>query len=59
MARLLWGQVYCHDQFVGYLRQEPGNRVSFCYDESYLNSGAPAIAYTLPLQKTCLMQYMR
>ncbi|MBP9726015.1 MAG: HipA domain-containing protein [Gammaproteobacteria bacterium] len=51
MARLLWGQVYYHDQFVGYLRQEPGSRVSFCYDESYLNSGAPAIAYTLPLQK--------
>ena len=52
MSKLLWGQVYFHDQFAGYLRQEPGNRVSFSYDESYVSSSSSAIAYMLPLQLT-------
>jgi len=52
MAQLLWGQVYYFDQFVGYLRQEPGKQTSFCYDEHYIDSGGVAIAYTLPLKRT-------
>jgi len=33
------------------LREEPGERISFAYDENYLDSGQPEIAYTLPLRK--------
>lgn len=50
MANLLWGNVYYNDRFAGIVRQEPGERVSFTYDESYLASGQPAIAHTLPLR---------
>ena len=50
MANLLWGKVYYKDTFAGYLRQEPGERYTFAYDESYLDSNNPAIAFTLPLQ---------
>lgn len=50
MANLLWGKVYYKEHFVGFLRQEPGERTSFTYDGSYLNAGYPAIAHTLPLQ---------
>lgn len=50
MANLLWGNVYYKNRFAGVLRQEPGERTSFTYHESYLSSGQPSIAYTLPLQ---------
>lgn len=50
MAKLLWGKVYYGEHFSGFLREEPGERASFTYDESYLNAGHPAIAHTLPLQ---------
>ncbi len=50
MAALLWGQVYYKDQFAGYLRQEPGERTSFVYDSTYVDSRQPAIAYHLPLR---------
>lgn len=50
MASLLWGNVYYKNHFAGVVRQEPGERVSFTYDESYLASGHPAIAHTLPLR---------
>ena len=50
MAKLLWGKVFYKDHFAGYLREEPGDRTSFAYDESYLNQNLPAIAHTLPLQ---------
>lgn len=50
MANLLWGNVYYKEHFAGFLRQEPGERTSFIYDESYLSAGHPAIAHTLPLQ---------
>ena len=50
MANLLWGKVYYQNHFAGFLREEPGERASFIYDESYLSAGHPAIAYTLPLQ---------
>lgn len=47
MANLLWGKVYYKDVFAGTLREEPGDRTSFKYDESYLKAGHPAIAHTL------------
>ena len=50
MANLLWGNVYYKNHFAGVLRQEPGERVSFAYDESYLTAGHPAIAHTLLLR---------
>lgn len=51
MAAILWGKVYYQDRFAGLLRQEPGNRCVFTYDESYPNAGLPPIAFTLPLQE--------
>jgi serine/threonine-protein kinase HipA len=50
MANLLWGRVYYKEHLAGIFRQEPGERTSFAYDETYLNVGHPAIAHTLPLQ---------
>ena len=50
MANLLWGHIYYKDHFAGILRQEPGERTSFTYHDSYLSSGQPSIAHTLPLQ---------
>ena len=50
MATLLWGRVYYNETFAGYLKEEPGDRTSFTYDENYLNGEFPAIAYTLPLR---------
>ena len=51
MAALLWGKVFYKDIFAGYLRQELGERYSFTYDGSYLNTNNPAISHTLPLQE--------
>src|SRR3984957_14290407 len=50
MAELLYGNIFFHDRFAGILRQEPDGRFAFHYDEAYLSTGHPAIAYTLPLQ---------
>lgn len=50
MARLLWGKVYYKDIFAGIIREEPGDRVTFTYDDSYINGNYPAIAHTLPLR---------
>lgn len=50
MANLLWGHIYYKKHFAGILRQEPGERTSFAYDERYLTAGQPSIAFTLPLQ---------
>ncbi|MCY3673917.1 MAG: HipA domain-containing protein [Rhodobacteraceae bacterium] len=50
MASLLWGKVYYHDLFVGYVREEPGDSISFNYDTSYIEGGYPAIAHTLPVR---------
>jgi serine/threonine-protein kinase HipA len=50
MAKLLWGKVYYRDSYAGILQEEPGDKVVFAYDNSYLKSGMPAIAYTLPLR---------
>ena len=51
MARLLWGKVYYNDVFAGHLREEPGDRVIFSYDESYINLSGPAIAHMLPVRE--------
>lgn len=50
MATALWGKVFYKEHFAGYLREEPGDRFSFTYDENYLNSKQPPIAHTLVLQ---------
>lgn len=50
MANILWGKVYYKDTYAGRLQEEPGGRVTFTYDPSYLEAKQPAIAYTLPLQ---------
>lgn len=51
MASLLWGKVYYKDIFAGNLREEPGDRVTFTYDSSYIDGGHPAIAQTLPVRE--------
>jgi len=53
MATLLLGKVFYHtdkEYFAGYLREEPGDRTSFTYDEGYLNAKLPPIAHSLPLR---------
>ncbi len=50
MANLLWGKIYYKDIFAGYIREEPGERVTFTYDSSYIEGGHPAIAHTLPVR---------
>lgn len=49
MANLLWGKVYFQDNFAGFIRQEPGERYTFTYDEHYLAANFSPISYTLPL----------
>lgn len=51
MAQLLWGKVYYQDMFAGVLRQEPGERYRFTYDEFYLTLKNPAISYSMPLRE--------
>lgn len=50
MAKTLWGKVYFRDAYVGRLQEEPGGRIVFTYDASYLEAKQPAISFTLPLQ---------
>jgi serine/threonine-protein kinase HipA len=50
VANLLWGKVYYKDLFAGFIREEPGDRVTFTYDSSYIEGGHPAIAHTLPVR---------
>lgn len=50
MARTLWGKIYLKDIYAGQLLEEPGGRCVFTYDASYLESGQPPIANTLPLR---------
>lgn len=59
MVGLLWGRVYYHDSFVGYLREEPGDRYSFTYDESYQAANLPPIAHTLPLRSAPFISQSR
>jgi len=51
VANLLWGKVYYKDIFAGTLREEPGGRVTFTYDSTYIDGGHPAIAHTLPVRE--------
>lgn len=50
MANALWGKVYLKNDYAGQLREEPGGRCVFAYEQDYLESGQPAIAHSLPLQ---------
>ena len=50
MASILWGKVFYRDVPAGEIRQERDRSCIFTYDESYLTSGEPAIAHTLPLR---------
>ena len=50
MANLLWGKVYFGDIFAGLIREEPDGCIVFAYDESFIDSGRPAIAHTLPVR---------
>ena len=50
MAGASWGNVYFKDTYAGRLQEDPGGRHIFAYDDSYLESGQPAIAHTLPLR---------
>lgn len=49
MANALWGNIYFKDIYAGRLEEKPGGRCVFTYDQSYLDSNQPAIAYTMPL----------
>jgi serine/threonine-protein kinase HipA len=48
MAINLYGTVYFQERVAGTLQQVPDGRYSFTYDRTYLESGQPQIAYTLP-----------
>jgi serine/threonine-protein kinase HipA len=50
VANLLWGKVYYKGLFVGFIREEPGDRITFTYDSHYIEGGHPAIAQTLPVR---------
>jgi serine/threonine-protein kinase HipA len=50
MAVALWGKVYYNNIYAGELRQEPGGRCLFTYENTYLIAKQPAIALTLPRQ---------
>jgi serine/threonine-protein kinase HipA len=57
MATFLWAKVYFQDHFAGILSQEPGDSVSFQYDNAYLHVSHPAIAHTMPLQPEPYMSH--
>lgn len=50
VANLLWGKVYYKNFFAGFIREEPGERVTFTYDSSYIQGSHPQIAHTLPIR---------
>ena len=50
MAKTLWGKVYYKDTYAGHLQEEPGGRVVFAYDSTYIQENQPAIAHALPLR---------
>jgi serine/threonine-protein kinase HipA len=51
MANTLWGKVYYRDTYAGRLQEEPGGRIIFTYDLSYIQEKQSAIAHTLPLRE--------
>ena len=50
MANLLWGKVFYKDIFAGFICEEPGDRITFTYDYSYIEGKHPAVAHTLPVR---------
>ena len=55
MAINLYGTVYFRDSVAGTLQQIPDGRYAFTYERTYIESGQPQIAYTLP--RTLVPQY--
>jgi len=49
MAIKQYGKVYLYDRYAGILAEEPGNRFSFTYDESYIAGNYPPVSMTLPV----------
>jgi len=49
MANLSWAKIYLDNVFVGYLKEEPGSRCCFTYDESFRTKSKTPIAINLPL----------
>ena len=50
MAETLWGKVYYKDTYAGRLQEEPGGRIVFTYDSSYVQEKQPIIAHAFPLR---------
>ena len=48
MAINLYGTVYFRDSIAGTLQQVPDGRYAFTYERTYIESGQPQLAYTLP-----------
>jgi serine/threonine-protein kinase HipA len=48
MAINLFGTVYFRESVAGTLQQVPDGRYAFTYDKTYIESGRPQIAHTLP-----------
>ena len=57
MAINLYGTVYFRDSVAGTLQQVPDGRYAFTYERTYIESGQPQIAYTLP--RALAPQYTR
>jgi serine/threonine-protein kinase HipA len=55
MAINLYGTAYFRDSVAGTLQQVPDGRYAFTYERTYVESGQPQIAYTLP--RTVVPQY--
>jgi serine/threonine-protein kinase HipA len=51
MATRLYGSVFFQKEVAGMLEQVPDGRFAFTYATSYLDSGGPQIAFTLPRQQ--------
>src|SRR5271163_3148432 len=51
MAIRLYGSVFFRKEVAGTLEQVPDGRFAFTYATSYLDSGGPQIAFTLPRQQ--------
>ncbi|MBP9878254.1 MAG: HipA domain-containing protein [Alphaproteobacteria bacterium] len=50
MAKFLWGKVFFNNTFAGYLRQEPGDRTSFTYDNLYVEQNGNPVSYHFPVR---------
>lgn len=51
MAKTSWGTVLLHGKRAGVLRQEPGQRYVFEYDDGYVRARGPPLSITLPVRR--------